>query len=78
MSADKLQLSFSNAEKKAILTVLDKYPVAPLHHHQVRDSVHTTGAVVLFPDEARYLAGIIRPYYNFLSMRIEAHPGLAE
>jgi hypothetical protein len=72
----KVQFDFELTEKIAMLEVLGKYTDVAPHHQEVVESLKLAGSTVLFPDEARYLAGIVRPYYSFLADRLENHPGV--
>lgn len=73
----RLSYSFTPTEKRGMIAVLDKYPTAPEHHDAIRNCLRLEGDTILFADEARYLAGIIRPYYGSLAERLERHPVLS-
>lgn len=72
----KAQFDFSDVEKRAMLSILGKYPTAPEHHHEVKASLSVGGSTVLWPDEVMYLAGIVGPYYSFLAERLLSHPAV--
>ena len=69
-----LSFDFTKTEKESLLCVCRKYAGAPPHHYEITNALLTPGSTVLNEREARYLAGIVRPYYSFLAERIEAHP----
>ncbi|HUW29980.1 MAG TPA: hypothetical protein VM223_00050 [Planctomycetota bacterium] len=72
--SELLSFDFTKTEKDSLLCVCRKYAGAPPHHYEVTNALLTPGSTVLNEREARYLAGIVRPYYSFLAERIEAHP----
>jgi len=74
MTDELISLDFSDADKESLLRVMRKYKSAPPHHDEVASSLAVPGPTILTEMEARYLAGIVRPYYAYLSDRIEAHP----
>lgn len=78
MSGELLSFDFSKVDKESLLRVMRKYKSAPPHHDEVTNSLAVPGQTVLTEMEVRYLAGIVRPYYAYLSDRIETHPVLEE
>jgi hypothetical protein len=70
----RLQFNFLNDEKECMLRVLAKYSTAPDHHSEIIEKLKVDGSTVLSKMEARYLAGVICPYYVFLADRIFSHP----
>ena len=74
MNDELLSFDFSETDKESLLRVMRKYTDAPPHHEHVTNTLTVPGPTVLGEMEARYLAGIVRPYYSFLAERIEAHP----
>ena len=74
MNDELLSFDFSKTDKESLLRVMRKYTNAPPHHEYVTNTLTVPGPTVLGKMEARYLAGIVRPYYSFLAERIEAHP----
>jgi hypothetical protein len=59
-----------------MLNILGKYTGAPAHHEEVANRLKVDGETVLWKEQAVYLAGVIYPYYSFLTVRILAHPCL--
>lgn len=70
----KWYFRFSGDERANMLTILGGYTVAPAHHWTVVNNLKLPGKTVLFPDEARYLAGLMAPIYPEMWEKISRHP----
>ena len=73
-----LVFDFTPIQKECMLNVLAKYPDAPCHHEGIANCLRVDGSTVLWVGQAIYLAGIICPYYSFLTERILRHPCVVE
>lgn len=72
----RLRFDFAPDVKDAIALVLDKFGDNP-PIDRIRNAVAIDGSTCLHADEALMLAGMLLPWYDFLSQRIIEHPGFA-
>lgn len=72
----KLTYDFHPTEKLCMWRAVSQDDSGSEHCEPVLNILRLDGSTVLWPDEARYLAEVIRPDYRNLAERIESHPGL--
>ena len=72
---ERLSFQFTDAERTGIVTILDKFP-GDDYAESIRCMIMLPGKTVLTVTQALVLAGLLLPWYEFLSQRIIQHPGI--